>query len=67
MREHIVTRDEQLAFVHIELERVKAKVSTYILINRIPEDWKGAELRQFLADEMALQSRSNGNEGVIIT
>ena len=31
-----MTRDEQLQFVHAYLDRVKAKVSGYILTNRIP-------------------------------
>ena len=50
-----MTRDEQLNFVHMMCERVKIKVSGYILTNRIPEDWKGNELRKFMADEMNIQ------------
>lgn len=61
-----MTRDEQLAFVHTALERVKAKVSGYILINLIPEDWKDEELHKFLADEMALAARTKGVEGIIL-
>ena len=50
-----MTRDEQLNFVHMMCERVKIKVSGYILTNRIPEDWKGNELRKFMADEIGIQ------------
>ena len=50
-----MTRDEQLQFVHAYLDRVKAKVSGYILTNRIPEDWRGPELRKFMADEIGIQ------------
>jgi hypothetical protein len=50
-----MTRDEQLQFVHAMTDKVKAKVSGYILTNRIPPDWTGPELRKFMADEMNIQ------------
>lgn len=50
-----MTRDEQLQFVHAMTDRVKAKVSGYILTNRIPPDWTGNQLRKFMADEMNIQ------------
>jgi hypothetical protein len=47
-----MTKDEQLAFVAKELDRVKTKVSGYILIDKIPEAWTPQQLQQFIVDEM---------------
>jgi hypothetical protein len=47
-----MTKDQQLAFVAKELDRVKSKVSGYILIDKIPETWTPMQLWQFMVDEM---------------
>jgi hypothetical protein len=68
-----MTRDEQLQFVHALTDRVKDKVSGYILTNRIPPDWTGNQLRKFMADEMnihkgvlsASELRNYNNEIII--
>jgi len=49
-----VNKDEQLAFVARELDRVKAKTSGYILIDKIPETWTPQQLHAFMVDEMNL-------------
>jgi len=47
-------KDAQLEFVARELDRVKTKVSGYILIGKIPETWTPQQLQQFMVDEMNL-------------
>jgi len=49
-----MTKDEQLRFVAKELDRVKTKVSGYILIDKIPETWTPQQLVLFMADELNL-------------
>ena len=47
-----MTRDEQLRFIHMKLEQVKAKVSGMILINQVPEDWQPPQLCMLMAEEL---------------